>query len=59
MQIIETVYTMRDWSERERREDRRIALVPTMGPHDCAVREATGVGRIMIKNFCNSFRLRL
>jgi len=31
MQIIETVYAMRDWSERERREDRRIALVPTMG----------------------------
>lgn len=31
MQIIETVYAMRDWSERERREGRRIALVPTMG----------------------------
>jgi pantoate--beta-alanine ligase len=31
MQIIETVYAMRDWSERERRQGRRIALVPTMG----------------------------
>jgi pantoate--beta-alanine ligase len=31
MQIIETVYAMRDWSERERREGWRIALVPTMG----------------------------
>lgn len=31
MQIIETVSAMRDWSERERRADQRIALVPTMG----------------------------
>jgi pantoate--beta-alanine ligase len=31
MQIIETVSAMRDWSERERRSGRRIALVPTMG----------------------------
>lgn len=31
MQIIETVSSMHEWSERERREGRRIALVPTMG----------------------------
>jgi len=31
MEIIETVSAMRDWSERERRSGRRIALVPTMG----------------------------
>ena len=31
MQIIETVSSMHDWSERERREGRRVALVPTMG----------------------------
>lgn len=31
MQTIETIAAMRRWSEAERRENRRVALVPTMG----------------------------
>lgn len=58
MQIIESISAMRRWSEAERRRDRRIALVPTMGflheGHLCLVRDAEKRGdRVVVSIFVN------
>jgi pantoate--beta-alanine ligase len=56
--IIETVSAMRDWSEAERRAERRLAFVPTMGflhrGHLCLVRDAKARGdRLVVSLFIN------
>ncbi len=58
MRIIENIAGMRDWSEAERRADRRIAFVPTMGflhgGHLCLVRDAkTRCDRLVVSIFVN------
>jgi len=58
MQIIEHISDMQDWSEAERRQGRRIALVPTMGylheGHLSLVREGKKNGdRVVVSIFVN------
>jgi pantoate--beta-alanine ligase len=58
MQIIESIAAMRAWSEAERRQNRRIALVPTMGflhaGHLALVRDAKSRGdRVAVSIFVN------
>lgn len=58
MRIIETIATMRQWSEAERRAGRRIAFVPTMGflhlGHLSLVRDARTRGdRLVVSIFVN------
>jgi len=58
MEIIEHVKAMRDWSETQRREKRRIVLVPTMGflheAHLRLVREGKRRGdRVVVSIFVN------
>jgi pantoate--beta-alanine ligase len=58
MRIIERVQDMYEWSESERREGRRIALVPTMGflheGHLCLVRDGKTRGdRLVVSIFVN------
>ena len=58
MQVIEQIAEMRDWSEAERRQSRRIALVPTMGflheGHLCLVRDGKARGdRVVVSIFVN------
>jgi len=58
MQVIEPIEEMRRWSEVERREGRRIALVPTMGflhqGHLSLVRDAKQRGdRVVVSLFVN------
>ena len=59
MRIIEQIEEMRGWSERERREGRRIVLVPTMGflheGHLSLVRDGKRRGdRLVVSLFVNS-----
>jgi len=58
MIVIEKISEMQSWSESERREGRRIALVPTMGflheGHLCLVRDAKQRGdRVVVSLFVN------
>ena len=58
MLIIDQVPAMRHWSESERRENRRIVFVPTMGflheGHLCLVRDARKRGdRVVVSIFVN------
>ena len=58
MRVIEEIAEMRDWSEAERRQSRRIALVPTMGflheGHLCLVRDGKTRGdRVVVSIFIN------
>ena len=58
MRIIEQIAEMQDWSEAERRQGRRIALVPTMGflheGHSSLVREGKRKGdRLVVSIFVN------
>jgi len=58
MQIIDSISAMRRWSEAERRQDHRIAFVPTMGflheGHLCLVRDAKTRGdRVVVSVFIN------
>jgi len=58
MRVIERVQDMYEWSESERREGRRIVLVPTMGflheGHLCLIRDAKKRGdRLVVSIFVN------
>ena len=58
MKIIECISDMRDWSQAERRQGRRIAVVPTMGflheGHLSLVRDARGrADRVVVSIFVN------
>ena len=58
MQIVEQIVEMHDWSEAERRQSRRIALIPTMGflheGHLCLVRDGKArCDRVVVSIFVN------